>query len=125
MDARGHAAYELWREAIESGVAVAGYSQYHAVRLRVFRRHAAGYLRELVDLLPSAATDLREAAGHYDRLVETAAALHDLCDEAEDAGGFSDDARSEAAGLITAALDADRAAIDSIEAALAVLDGSQ
>ncbi|MBT3269278.1 sigma-70 family RNA polymerase sigma factor [Candidatus Poribacteria bacterium] len=124
VDAHGFAAIELWREAIESGVATPGHSQYHAGELRGFRGHAAAYLRELVDVFPAAAADLTAGAEHYDRLIETSTTLHDLCGAAKDAGGFSDEARAEARDLVTAALQSDRAAITSIEAALAVLDES-
>jgi len=124
-EARGLAAYPVWREAIQSGVAPPEYSQYHANDLRVFRGHAAAYLRELVGVFPTAESDLREAAGHYDQLTETAATIHDLCANAKEGGGFSDEARSETATLIATALAADQAAIGRIEAALAVLDESQ
>jgi RNA polymerase sigma factor (sigma-70 family) len=121
-DARGLAAYDLWREALESGDAVPEYSQYHAHDLQVFRGHAAVYLRDLADMFPTAAPDLHAAAVQYDQLVEASTTLHDLCAEAKDAGGFSDDTRAEAARLVTAAQKSDRAAIASIEAALVVLD---
>lgn len=124
-DARGLTAYPLWREAIESGDAAPEFSQYHAYDLTVFRGHAAAYLRELLTVFPAAASDLQEAAGYYDRLVATATALHDLCAAAKDAGGFSDDARAEAVGLVTAALEAERDAIASIQTAIAVLDESR
>ncbi|MBT3269925.1 hypothetical protein HN371_22450 [Candidatus Poribacteria bacterium] len=121
-EARGLAAYPLWRDAFESGEAEPGYSQYHAHDLQVFRGHAAAYMRELVEVFPAAASLLQQAAGQYDRLVDTATTLHDRCAAAKDAGGFSEDARAEAAGLVTAALQAERDAIASIQAALAVLD---
>ena len=124
-DARGLAAYPLWREAFESGEAEPEYSQYHAHDLQVFRGHAAAYLRELVEVFPAAASTLQEAAEHYDRLVEIATTLHDLCAAARDEGRLSDDARVEAARLVTAALDADRSAIARIAAALATLEESQ
>ena len=125
VDARGFAAYQLWREAIESGVAAAGHSQHHAEVLGAMRRNAAAYLRELIEVFPAAASDLQQAAGHYDRLVETSNTLHDLCGKAKDAGAFSDDARAEARDLVTAALEADRDAIGRIEATLAALEESE
>ncbi len=124
-DARGLAAYALWHEAIVSGDAAPEDSQYHAFDLQRFRAHAAGYLRELVEVFPAAASALQGAAGHYDLLVQMSATLHDLCAAAKDARGFSEDARTEAADLVTAALEADRDAIASIEAAVAVLETSR
>jgi hypothetical protein len=124
-DAMGLAAYELWRDAFASDEVSPQHSGIHAEMLMTFRQHAADYLREIVAILPTAAPALERAATRYDREVEALGRLHDLCDEAKDAGGFWDDARSEAAGLITAALDADRAAIASIEAAFAVLHESR
>ena len=70
-------------------------------------------------------SELAQAATDYIRLAETANTLHDLCAEAKNAGGFSDEARAEAARLVTAAQKSDRSAIASIEAALVVLDESQ
>jgi RNA polymerase sigma-70 factor (ECF subfamily) len=125
VDARGFAAYQLWREAIDSGVAIPEHSQHHARGLGGVRRNAAAYLRELIEVFPAAASDLQQAAGHYDRLVETSNTLHDLCGKAKDAGAFSDDARAEARDLVTAALEADKDAIGRIEAALAVLEESE
>ena len=125
VDARGFAAYQLWSEAIESGVATPEYSQSHAGQLGPMRRNAAAYLRELIKVFPAAASDLQQAAGHYDRLVETSNTLHDLCGKAKDAGAFSDDARAEARDLVTAALEADKDAIGRIEAALEALEESE
>ena len=122
---RGLDAYGLWREAIESGDAAPEHSQYHAYDLKVFRGHAATYLRELTGIFPAVYSELAQAATDYIRLAETANTLHDLCAEAKNAGGFSDEARAEAARLVTAAQKSDRSAIASIEAALVVLDESQ
>lgn len=122
VDARGFAAYELWRDAVESGVAAPKHSQYHAFELKVLRGHAAAYLRELVDIFPAVAADLEESAAHYDRLVETSTRLHDFCGEYRDAEVFPDDTGAEAATMVTAALQAERDAVASIEAALAALD---
>ena len=123
-DARGFAAYGLWREAIESGVAAPKHSQYHAGELRAFRGHAASYLRELVDIFPDVAADLEAGAAHYDRLIETSAKLHDFCAGYRDAEVFPEDTGVEAAAMVAAALQAERDAIARIEAALAVLDES-
>ena len=125
VDARGFAAYELWREAIESGAAAPKHSHYHSGELRVLRGYAAAYLRELVDIFPVAASELGKAGAHYDHVVEASDRLHTLCSRANDAGGFTADTRVEASDLVTAALQAERDAIASIEAALALVDESQ
>ena len=111
VDARGFAAYELWREAIETGtsafdqrhprsVGPVGDSDYHAGELRVLRRYAAAYLRELVDIFPAAAADLERAARHYDQVVDASARLSALCGREKEVGVFSADARIEASALI-------------------------
>jgi hypothetical protein len=125
VDARGFAAYELWRDAVESGVAAPKHSQYHAFELKVLRSHAAAYLRELVHVFPAVAVKLEEGAAHYDRLVETSARLHDFCGEYREADVFPEDTGTEAAAIVTAVLQAERDAIASIEAALAALGGHQ
>ncbi len=124
-DGVGYAAYELWRDAFASGEASPLHSGIHSEMLMTFRRHAAEYLREVIAILPDAAPVLEQAAASYDEEVETLGTLHDLCTKAEDAVGFSDDGRVEAAGLVTAALEADRHAVGRIEAAIAVLVESQ
>ena len=124
VDARGFAAYELWIQAIESGVAAPRHSQYHAFELKALRAHAAAYLRELVGIFPDAASDLAVGAAHYDQLVEVSARLHDFCHEHGDAETFPDDTGAEAAAMVTAALQAERDAIACIEAALEVLPKS-
>ena len=136
VDARGFAAYELWREAIETGARApdqrhpksagpVGDSDYHAGELKALRGYAAAYLRELVDVFPTAASELGKAAADYDQVVDVSARLSALCGKAKEAGGFSADTRAEASDLITAALQAERAAIASIEAVLALEDGSR
>ncbi|MBT3265505.1 hypothetical protein HN371_00055, partial [Candidatus Poribacteria bacterium] len=123
-DAMGLAAYELWRDAFASDEVSPRHSAIHAEMLMAFRQHAAAYLREIVAILPDAAPALEQAATRYDHEIETLGRLHDLCGKAADAGGFSGDGRAEAAAMVTAALQAERDAIASIEAALAVLDES-
>lgn len=124
VDALGFAALELWRAGIEDDEASPEASQYNAGALRSARGYAAGYLRELVDVLPKAASDLEAAATHYDRVVDTSDALHGLCGRAKEQGEFSEDTRTKAVGLVAAALQADRDAIASIEGALAMLGTS-
>ena len=146
VDAFGFAAYELWREAIESGVTAApeerspssgGHvedSFYHSGQLRGLRAYAAAYLRELVDLFPAAASDLEKGAAHYDRVVEASDKIRTLCEEVFRASvlegekakeKFAEDTRTEVIALITAALKAEREAIVSIEAALALVADSR
>lgn len=118
-DGVGYAAYELWRDAFASGEASPLHSGIHSEMLMTFRRHAADYLREVVAIFPHAAHALKQAAALYDQEVQTLGKLHDLCTKAEDTVGFSDVDRIEAAGLVTAALAADRDAVTTIEAAIA------
>ena len=82
---------------------------------------AAAYLRELGELFPTAANQLKEAAAHYDREIAVVHELDDLSREAEEAGGFTAETRADAQELVTAALQAERDAIADIEAALAIL----
>ena len=131
VDAFGFEAYELWREAIESGVVAAPEqrspksggqiedSLYHTAQLRALRGYAAAYLRELVDLFSVAAYDLEQGAAHYDRVVEVSQRLQSLFHKARDAGELTPEFRAEAGDLVTAALHSERDAIASIEAALA------
>ena len=98
------------------------------------RAYAAAYLRELVDLFPAAASDLEKGAAHYDRVVEASDKIRTLCEkvfrasvlEGEKAKEkFAEDTRTEVIALITAALKAEREAIVSIEAALALVADSR
>ncbi len=120
----GFAAYELWREAFESEDVSPGHSHHHAEILRARRLTAAAYLRELVTLFPVAAEPLEAAAVHYDLELEALNPLYGLCSTAEKVNGFTLEDRAAAGKLIGDALKADREAIASIEAALALVDRS-
>ena len=125
VDATGFAAYELWREGIGADVATPARAQRHAWELHVAREHAVAYLQELVDIYPAAADALEGAIAAYGREVATTQRIQEVCQEAEEAGEFSADARAKVQGLVTASLEADRAAIASVEAAIAILDSPQ
>ena len=121
----GFAAYELWREAFKSEDVSSGHSHHHAETLRARRLSAAAYLRELVTIFPEAAEPLEAAAAHYDRELESLNPLYDLCGAAQKAKAITAEDRAEAGRLIGEALKVDREAIASIEAAMALIDGSQ
>ena len=136
VDARGFAALELWREAIETGTeaspeqehpgsdGIVRDSQYHAGELRALRGYAAAYLRELVELFPVAASELEKGAAQYDRVVEASGGLQAVFNGANEEGALGADARATASELIGSALEAERGAIASIEAALALMGES-
>ena len=130
VDARGFAALELWRDDIASGAPIPeqgspkseGFfhdSHYNSVELRFLRKHAAQYCRELIDLFPSASSDLEKAASHYDHASEAAEELRVVFLRAEETDELAKSDRVEASDLISKALQAEREAIASIEAALA------
>ena len=132
VDARGFAAFELWRDAIESGAPIPKQrapgsggiikdSRYNSEELRELRKYAATYCRELVDTFPAASRELGAAASKYDRVVEAADGLMSIFDKAKESGEFTSDARAEAAGLIGEALNAERQAIARIENSLGTL----
>ena len=118
---QGFAAYELWREAFESEDVPLETSRHHAETLKGRRHLAAAYMRELVSLLPEAADPLQAAANHYDRELESLNPLYDLCATAKSSGAWTEGNRTEAGKLIVEALKADREAIASIQAVLALL----
>lgn len=120
-DARGDAAYTLWFEALEHEGIVAKHSIAHAWGLTATRGHAALYLRELVDIFPEAAPQLKAAATHYDREVDIARRLEAFCSAAHEAGGFTAQSRAEARTMVHQALAADREAISNIQESIDVL----
>ncbi|NKB69048.1 MAG: M48 family metalloprotease [Candidatus Latescibacteria bacterium] len=133
VDARGFAALELWRDDIASGAPIPeqgspkseGFfadSRYNANELRFIRKYAADYCRELIGLFPSAASDLETAASYYNEASAAAGELGLVFQLAEEAGEFAQSDRVEASDLISKALQAERGAIASIEAALAQID---
>jgi beta-lactamase regulating signal transducer with metallopeptidase domain len=133
VDARGFAALELWRDDIASATPIPqqgspkseGFfadSRYNSNELRFIRGYAAKYCREMIDLFPSAASDLETAASHYDEASAAAGALGLVFQMAEAAGELAKSDRVKASDLISEALQAERDAITSIEAALAQID---
>ncbi len=123
-DAQGFAAYELWRAAIESGVADPKHTLNHARELVAWRGYAAAYLRELAEIFPNARSNLEDGASHYDNLIETAAKLQAFCEPLVESKTFSKSTRSVAANLVTNLLGAERKAIQAIEEVLKVLNES-
>ncbi len=132
VDARGFAAFELWRDAIASGAPIPKQrgpgsggiirdSRYNSEELRELRKYAAAYCRELVDTFPAASRELGAAASKYDLVVEAADGLMSILDRAKESGEFTSDARAEAARLIGEALNAERQAIARIENSLGTL----
>jgi uncharacterized protein YdcH (DUF465 family) len=134
VDARGFAALELWRDDIRSGAPVPktqrsprtrGFfkdSHYNVEELRRSRQYTATYCRELVADFPAAASDLENAATHYDRVSETAKTLDTVFHRAEETDQLAPADRIEASDLIAKALQEERNAIASIQAALTVID---
>ena len=121
---QGLAAYEAWSAAFESEEVVKQPSRHHARILTWRRELAAEYMRELTGLLPEATEPLAAAAADYDREHRALVALSALVEEAHGRGEYTGGELAEARRLIAEALEADRAAVSRIEAALAVLDGS-
>ena len=118
----GFAAYELWRKAFDSEDIPANTTHHHLEMLMWRRVAAATFSRELVTLFPEAAEQLEVAATHYDREMESLNPLHDLCDTACERQAWHAEDRSKAGKLIGDALESEREAIASIEAALATID---
>ena len=121
---QGLAAYETWSAAFDSADVVKQPTRHHAKILTWRRELAAGYMRELTGLLPEGAEPLAAAAADYDREHKALVALSALVDSTHQRGEYTGDELAEARRLIAEALEADRAAVGRIEAALAILDGS-
>ena len=124
VDARGFGAYELWYEALNLDDVSPGHSHFHARILRASRQGAAGYLRELISVLPEAAGELTAAASHYERELEALEPLYEICHSAMHQDDFSEDGRAKARELVAKALESDRNAVARIEAALTILDSA-
>ena len=120
----GFAAYELWRQAFDAEDVSPGHSHHHANILSGRRLNSAAYLRELVPIFPEAAEPLSQAAAHYDREVLTLQPLLHLFSAVRADKAFTAERRAEAGRMIGEALEADREAIASIEAALALMGES-
>ena len=117
----GFAAYEVWRKAFESEDVPPNTTHHHLEMLMWRRVAAATYLRELVAFFPDAAESLETAATHYDHEMESLHPLHALCDTACERQAWHAEDRAQARRLIGDALQADRAAVACIEAALATI----
>ena len=120
--AQGFDAYELWLDAFASAD-LSDFTHYHARILSWRWELAAEYLRDLAEIFEAAREPLVAAAGHYGREHASLADLSLLVDAAL-TRGFTEDDRAEAGRLLRAALEADRAAVDGIRRALALLDES-
>ncbi len=115
----GFAAYEIWREAFAAEEVPTFSSHHHITVLLGRRRAAAGYLRELKSLFPCEIAELQAAAVHYDHELEPLNIIHDLCNTACQRDAWHAKDRAQAGECIGFALEADKAAIACIEAALA------
>ena len=116
VDAVGFAAYQLWKQALENGDVDIGFTEHSAWILWEMRENAAVYLREIADRFPEASSlALSDAAAFYDEEIEAIVKLVNLCKEHE---SFTKATRQEAVAALDAALEAEKKAIEKIEAAL-------
>ena len=119
VEAVGFAAYQLWRQAIENGDVDIGFTEHSAWILWEMRENATAYLREITDHFPEASSRaLSDAAAFYNEEIKAIVKLVNLCREHE---SFTKATRQAAVETLNAALDAERKAIQKIEAALEVL----
>jgi len=125
-EAGGFAAYELYREAYQSGNAHPWHGPKHAGFLRGSRSHAARYLREIVEHFPKEGAEfLRRAAVAYDEEAKIAAKLKEAAEQAATPLGRDDEAtQQDIVSLISSALEAEQRAIGNIEKTLAALPSS-
>ena len=122
VDAVGFAAYELWKEAFETGEVNLQFALGHARILRSLRQSAAAYLREIADHFPAGASgSLFDAAAFYEQEVEVVSKLVEICLDAKEGDGFTTSMLQDAVTTLNDALNVDRKAIAKIETALAVL----
>jgi len=117
----GLAAYELWQKAFDSPDIPLEPSRHHTETLKQRRQSAASYIRKLTQVFPEAAEPLQASATHYDQEIEALNPLYDLLVSAKKQKQITPEERAKAANLINKALIAERAAINSIENALALL----
>lgn len=123
VDAVGFAAYQLWKQALENGDVDIGFTEHSAWILWEMRENAAAYLREIADRFPEASSRaLSDAAAFYDEEIKAIVRLVNLCKEHE---SFTKATRQEAVAALDAALEAEKKAIENIEAALATLPQNQ
>lgn len=118
----GFAAYDVWQQAFTSADVPVNGTHHHLEMLMYRRVAAAAYVREIAGIFPEAAAQLEAAAVHYDREMESLHPLHDLSDAACDRQAWLAEERTKARHFIGAAMESEREAIASIEAALANLN---
>ena len=119
VDALGFAAYELWKQALESGDVDVGFTEHAAWILWEMRKNAAAYLREITDHFPEVSSRaLSDAAVFYDEEIKAIVKLVNICKEHK---SFTTPMRQEAVTALNAALEAEKKAIGKIEEALAAL----
>ena len=121
----GFAAYDVWRKAFTSGEPLASGPQrqkHNAEELRLKRRAAAVYLRELTTVFPEAAEALEAGAAYYDSELPPVDSLVELFDSIGDREEYTEVERAEAGRLIDHALEAERKALSQIEMALATIE---
>ena len=117
----GLAAYELWQKAFDNPDIPLEPSRHHAETLKQRRESAAAYIRKLIQVFPESAEPLQASATHYDQELEALNPLLDLLTSAKKQKQITPAERTQAATLINKALIAERAAINSIENALALI----
>ena len=119
VDALGFVAYQLWKQALENADVDIRFTEHSAWILWEMRENTAVYLREIADHFPEASSHaLSDAAAFYDEEIEAVVRLVNLCKEHE---SFTKATRQEAVAALDAALEAEKKAIEKIEAALATL----
>lgn len=121
----GLAAYELWQKAFDASDIPLEPSRHHAETLKQRRESAASYIRKLTKVFPEAAESLQTSATHYDQELEALNPLYDLLVSAKKQKQITSEERAKAADLINKALISERAAITSIENALALLSENE
>ena len=118
----GFAAYEVWREALVTGLSDAASVRHNAGELKFNRQQAAEFLREVVNLFKApVAQVLSDGAACYDMEVAALTDVRDIARAAYEAGEFQEAQRREAISGIGAALAAEKLAIGHIRSALDVL----
>lgn len=119
VDAVGFAAYALWKQALENGDVDVGFTEHATWILWEMRENAAAYLREIADRFPEASSRaLSDAEMFYDEEIKAVVKLVNICKKHE---SFTAAKRQETVEGLDAALDAERKAIEKIEATLAAL----
>ena len=115
--AHGLAAWEMWLQAFQDGTVDVPAVGGHAAFLIEARRAAAVYLRDVEHHFPETARAvLGTAADSYDRVAARISELRALC-------AADDPDLQRAAGILAAALEAERAALAGLQQALEAHDG--